>query len=1112
MAEIKWTNEQKKIIELQDKNLLVSASAGSGKTTVMIARVLNLMQTKHIPISKFLIVTFTKASASDMKKKLVDKLLELPTNDFVLEQIDDVATSDISDLHSFYSKLVSTYFYELNIDPKMNIVDDAEASLLKDRAVKKLFEKKEKIGDENYFKIFDIFQKKRNDTTLKNIIFQFDNYLNSLIDGDAWFKEKLDKSYDTNLNTNICATSLNRFVAGQILEDANEAESFAKKCFDVGFEPYGNHFNDIASTLKTVRADKDFLTNAKNINEIELARTPSPVPEKFKFLCTDAKILKDKIRKNLANYQKNYVSADGEILKNGLEFGKQILTNLYSLVKEFNAEYSELKREINSLDFNDLERYAMKILSNGAILDAVKAKYDYIFVDEYQDINEVQDFIISKLSRDNNRFMVGDVKQSIYGFRLSDPEIFLKKLDDYSKSDKDEVIPLNCNFRSDKKILKFVDTVFSGIMTEKFGGIDYASESLFVPGENNLDNPKSINLCFINSSKEKPVDDELSGVYSVKNHKVIETVEESRAVAEANYVAQKIAQLTDKRKENSLKYSEIAVLVSSRNAFTKKFIEQLKSFGVPVSSDDKYDLLSKNYVQEILNFIKLVVSEKDDILLFKVLKSKLFNFSDSELVEIRKLNFKARFCEAIFEFKNLENAALKEKVQNYFQKLEEFKNYSKFLLLPDFANKIIEEFCLTEINFASINGKQINEEIDLFVQKLPETHVVDFVLGYDNFKLEFQNECSGDAVNVMTIHKSKGIEFKAVFLINTSGEFNMQSTFGNILFHKDFGVGVDYFDYQSRAQIGTVVMSAISTFSKRKLVEEQQRLLYVALTRAIEKMYVVCVGDENILSPAFKDHPNSFFCWFEPIIFKAIHGEIPEFINFESYDISDLIYSEKQENRQLLLNAKQNIKLKDFEYKYIESSAIPLKSSVSKILAQAEEPQEREDFVLSEDFVSSADRGTIYHKVFEKVDLKHLDDIDSQLDSILQTEFDAYQRKLIDLSKIKKALSFDIFTLIRQDDVVIKEREFFAEVSTSLITGNKTSDDKFILQGVIDLLIVKKDEILLLDYKTGKISEIKIEKYKFQINAYADVVERALQRKVTKKYLLFVDEEKLIEI
>ena len=246
----KWTDEQLKVVELhnKDKNLLVSASAGSGKTAVMTQRIVNLVYEENIPINNFLIVTFTNASSVEMKTRIMNKLKELPQTDFIIEQIDNVATSDISDLHSFYSRLISTYFYEVEIDPSYHIIDDTESSYLKMKAIKKLFEQKEKHNDEKYYMLFDCFEQKRNDTFLKEIIFSFKDYLDSHIDGEKWFFDTIQKSYNTDLDSNICANYIISYVASMTKEFADLADDFSIKASGLGSQKHSEYFAEIART------------------------------------------------------------------------------------------------------------------------------------------------------------------------------------------------------------------------------------------------------------------------------------------------------------------------------------------------------------------------------------------------------------------------------------------------------------------------------------------------------------------------------------------------------------------------------------------------------------------------------------------------------------------------------------------------------------------------------------------------------------------------------------------------------------------------------------------------------------------------------------------------
>ena len=1120
--EFSWTDEQKDAISDRNKSLLVSASAGSGKTTVMIARIIELMtgvKAKKTPITNFLIVTFTKASATDMKKKLIDELLKLDADDYILEQIENVAIADISDLHSFYSKLISTYFYEVGIDPAYKIVDADASVLLKDRAISRLFEKKEKAGDVDYFRVYDIFQKKRQNTDLKETIFKFNDFLNSINDGKVWFKERLDEAYNLDLENNVCANLINNYVSNSISRDVQTCENFANKCLDHGCNEMYDYFSKMADELKTVNKNNSYLVNSKNVYEISFEKAKK-TPKEFDYLKPEAEKIKKHIKDSLKNYKTNFVSSDKDELVLGLSSVKNILETLFALTEEFDEIYSKLKKDINGLDFNDLEKYALKILENEAIKKAVQDKYKYVFFDEYQYINEVQEKIISLVSGKENRFMVGDIKQSIYRFRHCDPEIFISKSKEFSlEQNYAKLIKLNANFRSDKKILKFVDEVFSGVMTEDFGGVDYAKDSQFVAGKDNIDEPLAVNLCFIDTTKNTPEKTEVSGVYSVKNHENIMEEETEKAVAEANYVANKIAELVNPLNEKAIKYSDIAILVQSRNEDTYRFLEILRGFGIPIASDEKSDLMAKSYVQEIYNFIAYVCASHDDILLFKVLKSKLFNFTDDELVEIRKLNMGAKFYEVIDYFENLENEDLKAKVKAFKEACLKYQKLAKIRSFAEIAKEVVQEFELYKINMLELEGEKINDEIDKFILRLPEKTAYEYLSDFQDLSMVFESEFSGDAVTVMTIHKSKGIEFKAVFVVGTRKKFNLRTTTETVVFNKKFGAGLDFFDESTRTRKPSVVNSAVKIYETRKLVEEQQRLLYVALTRAKEKLYVVCAKKKDDLVQNFPARPTSFINWFEPMIYNELDGKHNDIINFEDYSIFDLINIPSKEPEQLLLKLEDIEELKERVYENEASTDIPLKNSVSKILyknqnnyAEKDEDDESyEKFRLSEESISSAERGTAYHKLFQFIDLKNLQDISEAIDCA-KANLSKEELEFIDEKVVHNVLELDFFKQIKNTSIILKEREFYANLPAKIYKDEADENDKFIMQGVIDLLIFDGNEVILLDYKTGKLDDKKLENYTFQMNIYADVAEKAFNKKITHKFLCLIDLQKILEI
>jgi len=1142
-SDVKWTKEQQQAISDRNRNLLVSASAGSGKTAVMTQRIVDLVCKDRVPISNFLIVTFTNASAQDMKLKILKRLQNMPQDEYVLEQIDMIPTSDISDLHSFYSRLVSTYFYEVVVDPSYHIIDAVQSNFYKEKAISRLFEKKEKEDDEEFFNLFDIMQRKRHDTAFKEIIFEFSEYLDSHIDGDKWFNETIESAYDENIETNVCVKLILNVIEDRILYLSSKFQKFADLSMSYGCDKYHNYYSELASNIKAISSNKSFMANSKLIKEFKLGRRPTPKQE-HRFLCDESEQLNKEANKLLEDLQKIFVYEELDDYVIGMRQAKDNLKSLYSLTKEYSKIYDGLKREVNGLDFNDLEKYALKILSNPAICETVKNKYKYIFVDEYQDVNGVQEKIISMISSVNNRFMVGDLKQSIYGFRLCDPDIFLEKYKSYSSdSDLCSVIRLNCNFRSDKKILKFVDKVFSGVMREKFGGIDYETESKFTAGDNNLDLPESTHLCFIDSTKDDSKEFVSGDVYSVKNHVQVEDEEIDKIVAEAKFVSQKIAEILEEDKNNNIEtdYSDFAVLVFARNSNNIEiFIEKLKSMGIPVSSDEKINLMKMKYIQEILNFIKVVINSKDDFLIFKVLKSRLFNFTDEEIVEIRKISKKIKFYEFTHCVNNIENECLKQKVALFLETIKRYKKLSGLMTIKDFVKLIVKDFKLERLNMLNNDGVTQNENTQKFISTLPDIGVNEFLVNYKNFALEIQNEGSGDAVNILTVHKSKGIEYKYVFLINTSRELNFDSAEGKILFNKNFGVGFKNYNTKLRIEEPTIPYLAIQFYEKQKVAEEQQRVLYVALTRAIKKMFVVCSAKLNSIKNDFPLIPHTYLDWFKPIIYNELNGNGDENIVFENYTLDDFSDDAEIEENQLLLKRENAEKVKEFEYRYKNSVNISLKNSVSKILKNRKNSiQNKEtnketlidvDTIEYENYIdemkfgenldniknnyidniikSSAERGTAYHKILQNIDFNDMENIEKQIEQLslkYPNEFSLINRDIVE-----NILKLPIFSNLT-NFTILKEREFIAEISAKIVDEKAYESDKIILQGVIDLCAISEDEIYVLDYKTGKISDEKLEDYKFQIETYSNVIERVYNKKVTKKLICFIDEEKVIE-
>ena len=1103
-ATISWTPAQRTVLDTIGKNMLVSASAGSGKTTIMIEKIIKLICDFKVPITNFLIVTFTKASAQDMKQKLIEKLKE-SQDEFVKSQIQNVAISDISNLHSFCSRLISTYFYEIGIDPAYIIIDEDQEKLLNEKALKRLFEKHEQINDESFFELFRIFNNKRSDKDLKEILIKLNKFKKVSADDGEHIFDLLEKTHCEDFSKNICVKIVNESICEKIADQANEVEFFARRCFDFDEPKLYEHFTEIATNLKTINKSNSFKTNATNLFDFKMAKSPSPQQQKF--LSNEAKFIKEKIKKLLDKCKAFCVSKDEEEIRQGIIYSKKVLLNLLKLTNEFDDIYKKYKAEMCGLDFNDLEAYAIKILENESIAQEIRSKYKYVFVDEYQDINEIQEKIITLISSKNNRFMVGDVKQSIYGFRLCDPDMFVQKYELYGKeSDTNKLVKLNDNFRSHKHILDFVNKIFAGVMTERFGNINYKKDAMLVAGKKWEDDEPSVEICVIKKKRNQREPVVARGVYSVLNHTQQEEEEILRARQEAKIVAEKIKQLKGKYPLN-----EIAILVARRNKIVDEIIRVLGEEKIKISSDSTYNLLERPYIDELVNFAKFCVNQDDDFLLFKTLKSSLFNFTDEELVTLRLTDLHVRFFETINLENEIDDEKLRNKVENFKSKVSMFISHSKLYPIKKFIKIILDEFKLREIAYTYEDGEQRNDDFDKFILQLPNTSVVDFCLNFSDAFFKQSNSSGGDCVQMMTIHGAKGMEFKVVFVMNINDKLEMSNLRDKVIFNKYFGLATNFVDEDSRQVKSTLPRSLVQIAEERKTLEEQQRLLYVALTRAIRKMYVICSANLDNFDGRFPETPTMFFDWFKPIIFEDLQGKKYDFCKISYVDPSN---EDKGEDKAKSVIKIEPIKLKAepswFNYKYATCQNIPLKNSISKILSMEEEQERFEDDEKTSFSNSSADRGTAYHKFLSKINFYDLNDIQNQVETVYREKTDEQDKKFINKSTILKIFErADIFN-VSKSDLVLQEREFLAKVSAKII--DKNADGEFMLQGIIDLAIIKQDQIILADYKTGKIDNEKLKRYKFQLEAYASVLAKIYKTQKIGKFLIFLDEQKIIEI
>ncbi len=1107
----KFTDDQQRIINDMGKNMIVSASAGSGKTTVMIERIVKLMVENNVPISRFLIVTFTKASSSDMKNKLIKKLSEKEPTSFLLEQIDDIPISDISNLHSFCARLLKSYFYEVGIDPAFVVFDEIEANAIKERAMDILFREQYETNPE-FYDLIDIFSKNRKDYKLRELILKLDSFLSAESDPERWFNEGLN-CYN-NIENNPCAKMLNTHIiksfaalekeCGEMIEYVNTYKQSKLAIF----------LQKMETNLKKIHSHFDYVKNSRAILDFENLGILPKVELEFDEIKEKVKTFRDKY-KGIVDNLKGIALENPDKMNAYLLVTKKRVENLYNVTCRFKEIYNTLKKEKGGLDFNDLERFTYKVLQNTEVLNELKDKYEYIFVDEYQDINGMQEKIISLLSKENNRFMVGDVKQSIYRFRLCDPQIFINKYQAYSMDSKSsKVYDLNDNFRSHSDILDFCNFVFSRSMTNEFGGVDYASKKMR-SGLEAWDNNKeraNINLLYIDSHKESGEEESyIESVYSVEKHKNILSEEEKTSVAEALLVAKNISELMLKAKiynvntkrHRKIEYKDIVILTASRSEQLKEFINTLRDLDIPVSADLVSDAMDDQFVSGISNLFALISNSSHDEEMLSVLYSPLFNFSASELAEIKAQDLSATFSENVMQSVK-DNAKLNKKIQTFKTNLEKYKNYAAYKTVPELLNIIEDDLDLLTKIYASDLHEESVLKYNKFKNSLPNMLLVDY-LQETNKNIPIEASVQSNSVKIMTIHKSKGLEFPVVFMIGMGRNFNMKSIYGDCLLSKEYGIGLSYFDENARYKEDTLAIKAIRMCEKEKLLEEQQRLLYVGMTRAINFLYIVGSRDHVKLSENF-ENPTCFLDWFT----ESLFGEPMDKLNVETFDLKDIsenmpqvssdeiIFVEPDSGALLQLNQNFNS-----TYKHVEATNLPVKSSFTALSRD-------DDFVYhkntKERTNNALEVGNSYHKLMQFIsfDATTKEGVEKEITRLIDDGvLSEKDKELIDAGVVAKILSMSIFDDIRQNDCnVIREREFYYQMPAKNFV-NSSVEDNVLMQGIIDLLVIKDDSFDIIDYKTSRLSEKElIDKYKKQLAIYSEAMQAALGKPLGKAIIV----------
>ena len=920
---VKWTKEQEQVIKLRNRNILVSAAAGSGKTAVLVQRILEkVMDPDHpVDIDRLLIMTFTRAAAGEMRERIANALenalYENPDNEHLQRQTTLIHTAQITTIDGFCAYVIRNYFHLIGLDPGYRTGEEGELKLLKEDVMKELLENYY-AKDSGKFKYFiECYASGKTDDGIKELIYSLYNAAMSNPYPDSWLEKCIDCYRNTDLES-IKVSEWMKLLWKNVAKDLDQAKTLIEEARELCFVPGGPYLYDDAlgsdllliCDVKEKAEAGDFdgvgaLLGSPSFARLSTKKPKEPVDDTLK---EQVKTIRESAKGILKEIGTRYFTVKEEELPLLLSSCLGPVEMLVELTREFIRLYGEKKREKNILDFTDMEHFALEILVEREVSDThnesgisqrgknafageetgcqmgenslekkekapegqesvyhmsaaareLSLKYDEVMVDEYQDSNLVQEMITNCVSGwadgRKNIFMVGDVKQSIYRFRLARPELFMEKYKQYSLTDSDEQrIDLHKNFRSRSRVLDSANFIFRQIMGEDLGGIAYDEAAALYPGaefpDGNREEFLPTEVLLVEKDSE-----ELEDLMEGQDARELEALAISHRIKEI--VGKELVLDKETKEYRPVRYGDIVILLRSASGWSETFTEVLGAHGIPVYAASKTGYFSALEVVTVLNYLQVCDNPLQDIPLTGVLRSPLVGCTSQELAVLREEHPDGMIYESVLEFleeyENREDnwdAVLYEKLHGFIRLLTEMRDLAVYTPVHELILEVLRRTGYGNYAKALPNGAQRSANLAMLVEKAMDyektsyrglfnfvryiEHLQKYEVDYGEVNLSGAGEGS---VEIMTIHKSKGLEFPIVILAGMGKQFNFQDLNARLLIHPDFGLGADAILPDRRMIVSTLNKQVI----RRRLLEEslgeEIRVLYVALTRAKEKL------------------------------------------------------------------------------------------------------------------------------------------------------------------------------------------------------------------------------------------------------------------------------------
>ena len=1225
---VKWTKEQEKVINLRNRSLLVSAAAGSGKTAVLVQRIISMVTDKAEPldIDRLLVVTFTNAAAAEMRERVgaaIENALEQePYNQHLQRQLTLVHNAQITTIDSFCIRILRDHFHKIDLEPGFRIADEGELKLLREDVCEAVLEEFYQKADPEFFRFADSYSGAKNDLQIKEMILKLYNYAESY----PWPKEWLEtcvQQYEAANEAELEEKSWIRDFLSYLDVRIEDLITAQKKLLELTQEPDGPYMYEASIAddlrqLENLRKCEHFsqwqeAVSSINFKNIGRSGKYEGSVAKKNAVMSGRKRMKDQIDK----WKKTIFATPLEVQLERLTQTSKMVRVLVTLTQAFSDRFYEEKQKKNMLDFSDVEHNALRVLVNPETKELTETALEYqqqyreVMIDEYQDSNYVQETLLTAVSGvkngNENLFMVGDVKQSIYRFRLARPELFMDKYHRFSTEESSrQRIDLHRNFRSRREVVEAVNDIFYPLMEKDLGNVAYDAEAALYAGAEYPD--------YENADCCKPefllVPSQESGM--------------ERREQEAAAVAGRIRELVETQEIPGITYKDIVLLLRSMSGWAETYQKVFEQEGIPLIVASKTGYFSATEVQTVLSLLRALDNPYQDIPMAAVMKSYFGKFTSEELAQIRAESPGMPFYQCVEQFTSSEEqqkeeqiadtnvveaekqqkeepisdtdaveaeilpqekenknvsdqrSHLAEKIIAFQEMLQNFRQRIPYTPIHRLLQEILDETGYRNYVAALPAGEQRRANLDMLMEKAVAyeqtsyhglfhfIRYIDRLMKYDvdYGEAEIVSE-QENAVRLMSIHKSKGLEFPVVFVCGMGKQFNEQDLNSNMIFHPEFGIGLKWFDCEKRTKANTLIHQIFAMEAKKENLGEELRVLYVALTRAKEKLILAgtCkLPEEGQYSGFSREEKVSFSTRYDA---KSYWDWVMPVLGMENPDYRYVIWDEarmqQEEQRKLqdtalehrtLLVALQNVseieltQLKEtfsWEYAWKEEGTHKQKVSVSELKHRAmEERSESAEQTLNTAqplfpdeiatpyvprFVQEAKEnagalyGTMVHRFLECLDFAGLPDfaeekqglyfVKQQIDALCalgrMQEADA---KRLNWKQLLGFLQSDTAKRMRvaaEQGTLEREKPFVMSVPANLVWEESRPEEEVLIQGIIDVFWEEADGIVLLDYKTDHVDNAQelVHRYKKQLELYADALSRFSGEKPVKEILIY---------